>query len=309
MGPNAAGYVTPARPMGSPLRAATLVWGLPAKNRRLAVSTYYARRLISASVLMCVSLLTVSIALAQPGTGRPGGKPPAAPKGGGTTPKAPSLAGGPDEKIKFEVDPNSKRNEVNFTSKAPGETIKGHSSACTGSLTINPAKLDSAEGSFTVAWQSIDTGNKMRNQHMMGSPWVDATAHPDIVFTVTGIEQVKSAGQAGKAVKGTLVGKFAMNGVEKEVKIPATIAIVNATGADKEKIGLGIKASFKVALADYKIEGKGLGDKVARSQDITVSLNLRRAGDKSSDDASDGETKPKPKKPETKKPAKKTPVN
>ena len=266
-----------------------------------------ARRLIATSFVICIPVLAASIAVAQPKTG----KSPNNPKGGGITApnKNPSLAGGPDERIKFEVDPASKRNEIVFNNKIAGHPFKGKSSKCTGNLALNPAKLDGADGQFTVAWTSIDTGNPMRNQHMQSAPWIEAAAHPDIVFTITGLEQVKSAGQAGKAVKGNLVGKLALNGVEKEVKIPATIAIVNATSADKEKIGLGIKASFKVALADYKIEGKGLGDKVARSQEITVSLSLRRAGEKSADEASEGETKPKPKKPEAKKPEKKTPVS
>src|SRR5262245_1348689 len=32
---------------------------------------------------------------------------------------------GPDKKTKYEIDPDSERNQITFTSKAPKETIKG----------------------------------------------------------------------------------------------------------------------------------------------------------------------------------------
>lgn len=196
-------------------------------------------------------------------------------------PKDPIVfAMGPDEKAHFEIDAKSKRNVIKFESKAPKETIEGKVTKITGTLDFNPRKMDAIEGKFTIDWKDVDTGNKMRNDHMMSAPWVDAKSHPQIVFTVTGIENLSAKDKPIKSIKADLVGKMAINGKEKEMKIPVTLAYLETAGTPKKgeapHEGLGIRAGkFKLALADFDIKGKGIGDKVAAELDFsTASMML-----------------------------------
>lgn len=185
------------------------------------------------------------------------------------------FAMGPDEKAHFEIDSASKRNMVKFESKAPKETIESKVTKVAGFLDFNPRKMDAIEGKFTIEWKDVDTGNPTRNGHMMHAPWVDATSHPQIVYTVTGIQNLSAKIKPVKQIKADLLGKMEMNGQEKEMKIPVTLSYLEATGTAKKgespRDNLGIQAGkFKVALADFGIKGMGVGEKVAAEQDFTL---------------------------------------
>jgi len=263
---------------------------------RMTVFTPLSATSRRATLALALTLAFSTTAMAQ--RQRPAGnKPPAEPKAPPTGPKPATMDGALDEKIKFAVDKKSKRNSVVFTSKTSTETFKGTTKAITGDITLNPAKLDGIEGSFTVPWKSIDTGKPGRNEHMLSAPWIDSATHPDIVFTISGLEDLKAAGKTGKSVKGKFAGKMAMNGEERDVKIPFTMTWF---GEPKEKEGLGIKSTFKINLSDYKIAGRGIGKGVAATQALEVSVVVRRASTMEEDDESEEPTttakpsKPKP---------------
>lgn len=187
---------------------------------------------------------------------------------------------GPKRTTYYEVDTDSSRNQVTFTSKAPKETIVGTTKTITGHFDLKPRKLAKAKGRFAVAWKSLDTGNSMKNQHMQAAPWVDAAQYPDIVFTLSGIEKIKSKGKSGKSVKVQLIGTMAINGAEKEMQVPATLVYVKPKKTDKgEKLteGIGIRCAFTVALADFNIKGRGVGQAVSPEQKIKVALFLKRS--------------------------------
>lgn len=254
-------------------------------------------RLTRARSLGCAALFLASSALAGP---VPGGMPRKQP------PKEPDAKKGlelaPDKVMNFTVDARSKRNEVVFVSKAPKETIKGKAEKIAGHFKGNLHKLDKIGGAFEVAWDDLDTGKPMMNQHMKDAPWVDAKSHPKIVFTLTGMTPDEKQPKNGKALKATLAGKLAMNGHEKDVEIPATIAYVPA-GESKSgkpiKEAVSIRARFEVALADFGIQGRGVGQSVAPTQKINVNLTLR-PGKAEGSKTADGD-KPKSKKKTKKK--------
>lgn len=119
----------------------------------------------------------------------------------------------------------------------------------------------------------------MRNQHMMSDPWVDAGAHPEIVFTLDAITKIKAIDKRSTKLKCTLIGTFAINGAEKEMKIPATLEYqlpkkANGGDAEEQKEGVHINAKFTLSLKDFGIAGRGIGDKVAPKMQIDVRLFL-----------------------------------
>ena len=211
----------------------------------------------------------------------------------------------PDEKCHFEIDASSKRNVIKFESKAPAETIESKVNKITGTMDFNPRKMDKVEGTFTINWKDVDTGNPTRNTHMMGKDWVDAATYPDVVFTVTGIEGASAKDKPVKAIKCTLVGKMTMHGKDHDMKIPATLTYIDSLPAKKGEAphdGLSIKTGkFKVALADYDIKGKAgvVGNKVAGEQEFTtVAVNL--TGPEHKETKAPTQPKMAPKKPPVK---------
>lgn len=187
---------------------------------------------------------------------------------------------GPKSRTHYVVDAESPGNEITFTSKAPRETIVGRATAVDGHLDLKPRRLKRASGRFALRWDALDTGNAQRNRHMLGPPWVDATSHPEIVFTLNRIRNIKPRGKSGNKIRANLVGTLAMNGVEKKTTIPATLVYLEPDSGKKGgnvKEGIGIRATFKVALADFNIQGRGIGQAVAARQRIKVALFLKRA--------------------------------
>ena len=238
-------------------------------------------------------LVPVPVAFGQPMPGGMGKKEE--PK---NTPKQ-GFAVAPNEITEFVLDPKSKRNQVVFLSKAPKETIKGTTRTVAGQLKGNLYSLMDIAGTFEVAWKDLDTGDKTRNEHMMAAPWVDAASHPKIVFTLTSIEPDGKQSKRGKIIKGTLLGKMAMNGREREMSIPATLAYLPAKkskSGKKTAARVSIKAKFDVDLAGFDIGRDRVGEKVAKTQNITVSLVMRPAKKEESKTADSGKKKSKKKK-------------
>lgn len=261
---------------------------------------------MTAAILSGVAVLVPDALFAGPKLPGPGRrKVPKMPMPGATA-STTGFEVGPDEMTNYQVDPKSSINEVVFTSTAPKETIKGKTTKATGHLDLNPRKLDSVAGGFSVAWSDVDTGNKTRNGHMMDAPWVNAKSHPKIEFAVKSLELSKTqakapakSGKEGHAMKGKLIGTMSMNGKDKEMKIPVTLAYVEA-GKDKDgndvNEGIGVKARFSIALADFDIKGKGVGQAVAKSQKVKISLFLAKSAGTSQDKTSDEEKKDEKKK-------------
>lgn len=178
-----------------------------------------------------------------------------------------------DEMASFYVDPKSRRNEVVFISKAPKETITGKTSKVEGTLKLNPRRMDSATGQFSVAWENLDTGNDTRNQHMRASPWVNASSFPNVTLDVTGLKMNKRKASKSKTRRGRLLGTLSLNGKTKNVRIPVTFGYILPDPENpKVKEGLAIKARFLVALEDFDIKGKGVGQAVAKKQRVSVQL-------------------------------------
>jgi polyisoprenoid-binding protein YceI len=212
---------------------------------------------------------------------------------------------GPDKKTRYEMDSDSDRNQITFTSKAPAETIKGTASRITGYLEINPRKVNAAEGKFTVEWKDVEVPKKMMDQHMKADPWVNTASHPQIVFTVTGIEEshLQKKNKKLSTFKTKLTGDWEMNGKKQEMTIPVTLSYVEAK-KDKPDVKevLGIKAKFKIKLEDFDIKGNGaIGSKVAAEQSIEVNMVLART-DKPEPAEEDSAPKPKPQPKPKKKP-------
>jgi polyisoprenoid-binding protein YceI len=213
---------------------------------------------------------------------------------------------GPDKKTRYEIDSDSERNQITFTSKAPAETFKGTASHIKGFLEINPRKVNAAEGEFVVEWKDVSLPKKMMDQHMKADPWVNTASHPKIVFKVSGIEEshLQQKNKKLSTFKTKLMGEWEMNGKKQEMTIPVTLSYVEAKKEKPDvKEVLGIKTKFKIKLEDFDIKGNGaIGSKVAPEQSIDLNLVLARTDKPEPSEEEPAASKPKPQPKPKKKP-------
>jgi polyisoprenoid-binding protein YceI len=146
---------------------------------------------------------------------------------------------------KFEL----QSGDVLFISKAPLETFDGRTSMVSGDFSINPEMISNViSGKIVVDVQSLDTGKKLRNEHMMDG-YLNPDQYPEIVFEPNRIVKAEPGSLAdGEIVAITVAGDFLLHGVTKEVEATGN-AMYNA-----EKKKLDVSFDFVIKLTDFGIK-------------------------------------------------------
>ncbi|MDX2148813.1 MAG: YceI family protein [Planctomycetota bacterium] len=178
---------------------------------------------------------------------------------------------------------------IRFTSTAPLETIKGSATDVVGYAVAgpadNPANLQA--GAWRLGVASMKTGIEARDQHLAGSDWLDAAAHPDIIFQLTGVENLKvgkvqdSAQVKLKQFNATLNGVMTIKGVSRAISIPqALITLVEGNDTTLATVGKGniltIQCSYRVTLSEFGVKNRVISEdkKVAEVIDISTRLTM-----------------------------------
>ncbi len=141
------------------------------------------------------------------------------------------------------------RNVAIVESESEFESFTGKTSQVSGAVVIDFAKKNGT-GTLEVDVASIDTGIPLRNEHMKGSMWMDATKFPTIKFST---KEVRGVGNDFYNVPGTLT----LHGISKAVTAKVRIRYRAASAATKAA-GFGgdvlqISTKFAVRLSDYGI--------------------------------------------------------
>ena len=141
-------------------------------------------------------------------------------------------------------------------------------SADGGALTIGEVTLD-ADGSgtarFAVPAVTLRTGHEDRDAKLMGGLWLDAEAHPELVFEATKLERVRPT-------VWSVEGTWTVKGVAKPVSFLANVRYM----PEMQRVGkdvVRLKASFDFDLADHGVGGKYVGNPAVAST-WTVQLVL-----------------------------------
>ena len=145
--------------------------------------------------------------------------------------------------------------------------VKGSFQSFDASVAADPADLTTAEISFTVDVNSIDTRNADRDNHLRSADFFDVENNPQITFTSTSITKTDEG-------EYDVTGDLTIRGVTK----PETFAVVyEGTGKDpwgNEKVGFSGAGSIN--RADYGLTwnaaletgGVLVGDKIKISFEI-----------------------------------------
>ncbi|MCX7010453.1 MAG: YceI family protein [Kiritimatiellaeota bacterium] len=165
----------------------------------------------------------------------------------------------------YQVDPV--HSTVAFAIKHLGiSEVRGAFTNFTGKINYDPAKPEEFKASGTVEVASINTGNKLRDDHLRSLEFFDAAKLPEIKFETTGIKK-----DDGEWV---VSGKFTLHGVTKEIKLRGELSGPVQDPWGKTRIGLA--ATTKINRLDYGIIWNKTLDKggVMIGEEVKISLNI-----------------------------------
>jgi len=157
----------------------------------------------------------------------------------------------------FEVVPGAIQ-LVEFESDAPIENIRGLSTEARGQITLDPARPNAAQGRITVPVASLRTGNTTRDGHLQQPEWLDAKAHPDLVFAIDSVAlDLMGPLSLGATTTGRVTGTFTIKGKTKRVTVPVKLAYLPASDKLKKVYidgnALRIKGDLVLRLADFGV--------------------------------------------------------
>lgn len=172
--------------------------------------------------------------------------------------------------------------QIFFESDAPVEDINGQSNQVIGFAVAgspgNRAELVGGEWHLPV--RSIDTGIPLRNKHLAGPDWLDAENHPNIVFQLNEVRNIRLKKRTDRfeTYGLTLVGDMTIHGVTKELVIPnATVTFLSESDATRRIADgdiMAIRAEYPITLADFNVEHPVIGERMARTVQVDTSLYL-----------------------------------
>jgi polyisoprenoid-binding protein YceI len=163
-------------------------------------------------------------------------------------------------------------------------TSDGHSSSVIGYAvagpTDNPAALKA--GMWAMPVKSLKTGNKLKDTHIADATWLDAAAHPDVVFVLKEVKDIKphKESASGRSFTATLVGDLTMHGVTKPLTIPDTVLgfVPASEKAPFKGDLLAIRCKYTVKFSDYGVSNtyttgamQSVADDVAIDQSLILS--------------------------------------
>jgi polyisoprenoid-binding protein YceI len=160
--------------------------------------------------------------------------------------------------------------ETGFQIRHMMSKVRGHFNDYAGTISVDPAKPESASVEFTIKAASIDTADANRDKDLRGPNFFDVEKFPEITFKGT---KVKSTGKDKYDVTGSLT----LHGVTKEVTLPVAFL-----GAGKDPWG-NEKAGFSI---DTTINRKDFGmvwnkaldsGSVLLGDEVSISINLEAA--------------------------------
>ncbi|MDP2364081.1 MAG: YceI family protein [Ignavibacteria bacterium] len=176
----------------------------------------------------------------------------------------------------FSVDSKDGRNQASFTSDAPFEKIVGVSSGIDATVMINPGDVTMKPmGKVKVPINNIKTGIDLRDEHLRSEMWLNAAKFPYAEFQLTGIKNPSSKSlNDGQKVNVTLLGKFSVHGVTKDIEVPAELRYFKESEKTKAKAPgnlLVANANFNIKLSDYGVK---LPDMVVGKVNDEVQINV-----------------------------------
>jgi polyisoprenoid-binding protein YceI len=175
------------------------------------------------------------------------------------------LAASPVLADTYVIDKN--HSDASFQVRHMMSRVRGQFNDYAGTITVDPAKPESAIVEFTLKAASIDTANDNRDKDLRGPNFFDVEKFPEITFKST---KVKATGKDKYDVAGTLT----IHGVAKEVTLPVQFLGFGKDPWGNEKAGFAIDTTLN--RKDFGIVWNKALDNggVLLGDEVWVSINL-----------------------------------
>jgi polyisoprenoid-binding protein YceI len=166
-------------------------------------------------------------------------------------------------------------NALGFSLDSVLEPINGTAGGVTGTVSFDPKNPAATAGKIVVATKSLVVPNATMTEHMLGDKWLNAAVNPEISFELSKLEGVSTAGNVTSA---TASGKFTLNGVTKEIKVPVKLThLADAFGKriNKPEVKgdlLVLRGEFMIQRGEYGIQKGKNEDKV--NPEIKISMAI-----------------------------------
>jgi len=157
---------------------------------------------------------------------------------------------------------------VNFAVGHLGiSTVRGRFDDVAGSIVADAEKPANSSVKVTIKTASINTGVKMRDDHLRSADFFDAAKHPEITFVSTRIEEVGNGGFVAH-------GNLSMHGVTRPIALPFKVA--GPIPDRKAGARIGIETQVRLNRQDYGIKyGQVLENgALAITNDVDVTISL-----------------------------------
>jgi len=141
---------------------------------------------------------------------------------------------------------------VKFTVTNLGIGVKGEFRAITGTVSFDPADLSQAVFDVQIPTRSVNTDNRMRDNHLREEDFFHVEKYPTITFKSEKVEKA----EGGYSVTGTLT----MRGVSKTVSIPFSVENNRFSG------------TFSLDRTDYGVGGDGFLNTVG--EEVTIKIEV-----------------------------------
>lgn len=123
--------------------------------------------------------------------------------------------------------------------------VHGRFNDFAGACVIDPKDASKCSFTMTVKVDSIDTANKMRDDHLKAADFFDAKKYPEITFKSTSVKAAQGGGYE-------VTGDFTMHGVTK----PITFTLTGGKTLElKGQTRTGYSTQTTLKRSDYGIKG------------------------------------------------------
>lgn len=164
-------------------------------------------------------------------------------------------------------------NNVVFKLDAPLEAINGTATGISGKVTFDPDKPAQLTGQIVVQTGSMQVGNTMMQEHMLGEQWMDANKHQELAFDVTGAANVR---KDGEVVHADVTGNLTLHGITRPITVPVKLTYLkdklSARMPNAKGDLLVIRSTFKIKRSDFGINPAAPQDKVSDDVELVLSL-------------------------------------
>lgn len=152
--------------------------------------------------------------------------------------------------------PQENQSTVRFVIKNFGLNVEGTITGISGEAVFDPQRAHEARFDISLKAATIQTGNRMRDQHLQKKDYLDVERYPEIRFRSTSVSKGSDPSQF------IVEGSLSMKGLTRTVRIPFR--------AYKDGSGYRFEGVFQVNRRDFAVGSSS----ISLSDNLTIYLDV-----------------------------------